>query len=325
MASAFLENLYNIDDITFDLRAICKKTGIEFIKGYVSSIDGKKKNVTLEDGRSLPFDILSVNTGSDVAGKDIPLVTKYSIPVKPLTGLVSIRNQFTALPNDMQIVIAGAGAAGIEIALALRAESEKQEKDVNITLVDSNSEIMKDYSIKVKTIVLKELEKKDITLLLNNRIISVEKDEILLNSKQKVTFHILVWAGGSLSHPLYKNSGLTVDKKGYLVVNKTLQSVDYPYIFGVGDCISFRDYDYVRKVGVYAIREAPVLFQNIMRYINGENLKEYLPQRDYLSIVSTGDKRAVLQYKSFVAQGRISWLVKNWIDKRFMKDFSEYF
>ena len=57
----------------------------------------------------------------------------------------------------MNIVIAGSKTVAIEISLALRTESEKQEKDLKISIVDSNREIMKGYSLIVRELIQKEL------------------------------------------------------------------------------------------------------------------------------------------------------------------------
>lgn len=42
---------------------------------------------------------------------------------------------------------------------------------------------------------------------------------------------------------------------GKIYKNDYLQNIEFPYILGAGDCIAFKNYDYVKKVGVYAIRE----------------------------------------------------------------------
>ena len=49
---------------------------------------------------------------------------------------------------------------------------------------------------------------------------------------------------------------------GGLRVNEYLQSVDHPEVFGGGDCIYFEDRP-MDKVGVYAVRENPVLYHNL--------------------------------------------------------------
>ena len=68
--------------------------------------------------------------------------------------------------------------------------------------------------------------------------------------------------------------------KGFYRVNNFMQSTSHPNIFAGGDCVtmeSYHDLSYPTKAGVYAVRAGPVIASNIMNYINGEPLVEYVP------------------------------------------------
>ncbi|MGH4052569.1 MAG: FAD-dependent oxidoreductase [Clostridium sp.] len=69
-----------------------------------------------------------------------------------------------------------------------------------------------------------------------------------MESGKQLNYDFLVWASGPAANPMYKDSGITVDNAGYMRVNSYLQSVDYPFIFGTGDCSSFSDFEYVKKI-----------------------------------------------------------------------------
>ncbi|GCD11923.1 hypothetical protein [Clostridium tagluense] len=103
-----------------------------------------------------------------------------------------------------------------------------------------------------------------------------------------------------------------------------LQSVDYDFIFGAGDCISFYEFSYVKKVGVYAIREAPHLYNNILKFIRNDGLQEYIPQKNYMAIISSGNKKGIIQYKGMAISGGACWKLKDFIHCKFMKKFKFY-
>ncbi len=60
-------------------------------------------------------------------------------------------------------------------------------------------------------------------------------------------------------------------------------------IFAVGDCAHLTDAPRP-KAGVFAVRQAPVLFDNLRAVLSGGALRAYRPQKDYLKLISTGGK-----------------------------------
>ncbi|MBE0596004.1 MAG: pyridine nucleotide-disulfide oxidoreductase, partial [Desulfuromonadales bacterium] len=103
-------------------------------------------------------------------------------------------------------------------------------------------------------------------------------------------------------------------------VDEHLRSLRFPEIFGGGDCISFapRPLD---KVGVYAVRQNPVLFTNLMAALEGGAGESFRPQDDYLLIFNLGDGRGVFRRQSLVFDGRLAFLLKDRIDRQFMRRF----
>jgi selenide,water dikinase len=64
-----------------------------------------------------------------------------------------------------------------------------------------------------------------------------------------------------------------------------------------------------------------VLARNLARALKGEPLEEYEPQRDWLSLMNTGDGRALLHYRGLTHHGRTAWWLKDRIDRRFVARF----
>jgi pyridine nucleotide-disulfide oxidoreductase family protein len=325
MASGYVEGVYKEEDMSFDLKKMCNRSSVKYIEGRVIGIDAENKCVKLENNETVFFDVISLDTGSEMAGKNVEGVVEYAYCVKPLQNLFKLRENFIEqIFEGSQVVISGAGAAGIEIAFALKGLADKMEKNVKITLLHRGNLILKGYNENIREKTLSKLRKDKIEVLSHHKILKVLENNISMESGRQINYDFLVWGAGPVSNPMYKASGITVDKLGYMLVNRYLQSVDYPFIFGAGDCISFFDFQYVKKVGVYAIREAPYLFNNILKFIKDETLQEYIPQTDYLAIISAGNKKGIMQYKRAAIIGSISWEIKNFIDRGFMKKFKFY-
>ena len=104
-------------------------------------------------------------------------------------------------------------------------------------------------------------------------------------------------------------------------VSRSLRVEGWPEVFAAGDCVSMRDRPWVAKAGVYAVREGPVLAANLARDLRGEPLREHDPQRDWLSLLNTGDGRALLARRGVSPRGRPVWWLKDRIDRRFVRCF----
>ena len=105
-----------------------------------------------------------------------------------------------------------------------------------------------------------------------------------------------------------------------LLVNHFLQSVAYPEIFGGGDCISFEPQP-LAKVGVYAVRQNPILLHNLLSTLNGHELQQFVPQKAVLLALNMGDGTAIVDWHSMVWGGRLGFALKDYIDRKFMKLF----
>jgi len=80
--------------------------------------------------------------------------------------------------------------------------------------------------------------------------------------------------------------------RGFVATKSTLQSTSHAEVFATGD-IGTQVETPSAKAGVFAVRQAPVLFHNLRALVLKRGLKNYKPQADFLSLVSTGDKYAI--------------------------------
>jgi NADH dehydrogenase FAD-containing subunit len=73
------------------------------------------------------------------------------------------------------------------------------------------------------------------------------------------------------------------------------------------------------------VRQGPVLADNLLRHAARQELTRYRPQRDYLSLLSTGGRHALASWYGLVWEGQWVWRWKDRIDRDFMRRFSAPF
>ena len=117
-------------------------------------------------------------------------------------------------------------------------------------------------------------------------------------------------------------------------VQDTLQSIDDPDIFAIGDCADIADYK-LPRIGVFGVRAAPVLLANLVAQTRnqaevqtqGDPLQSFKPQHKWLAAQNLGDGTGLAWWGVREGEGGPAWRgrtalwLKNWIDVRFVKGY----
>jgi selenide,water dikinase len=119
-----------------------------------------------------------------------------------------------------------------------------------------------------------------------------------------------------------QSTGLALDDKGFILVHPQLQSLNDPLVFAAGDIASFAERP-LEKAGVFAVRMAKPLADNLRRSLRGQKCVAYQPQRHWLALISTGNRHAVASRGPLGFAGDWVWRWKDRIDRQFMRRFTE--
>ena len=193
------------------------------------------------------------------------------------------------------------------------------------SLLPCRNQISKFFSVgdapdKVHYLVEKSLTRKGLRVFEGVHVKAIEERMISLSDGRKVVFDILFVAIGIRPSSLFQDSGLPTATDGGLLVNQYLQSGAYPDIFGGGDCIHLEGHS-LAKVGVYAVRENPILYHNLQAALENEKMLAFEPQKHFLLIFNMGDGSGIFWKKNWAWKSRLAFFMKDYIDRRFMRTF----
>lgn len=117
---------------------------------------------------------------------------------------------------------------------------------------------------------------KGVTIKYNTTVECVEADGLVLrdgqtDQVQRVDANLILFTAGTEQNSLVKSLSLTKDKWGRILTKRTLQMVDYPYIYAVGDCSSVCDDSYPATAQV-AMQQASTVAHNVVESIRYNRL-----------------------------------------------------
>ncbi|MCF6137677.1 FAD-dependent oxidoreductase [Pseudalkalibacillus berkeleyi] len=317
MFSGYVEGIYQLDELEIDLQTLCEKAGIQFVEGTALSVDAKQKMVLTEKGDILNFDVLSFDIGTKRKGvSELP----DSDQIFHLNRKEQIKELGDEASKRGDVVIVGGGAAGIELSFSIQSWKKKNNDDGTVRLISSSALYGESSDDRCKKTLKAKIIQAGIRLHENERVERIKESKVHMNG-ESVSYDSLLWMTGSEAPKLYKSSKLPIDKEGYLLVEDTLQVKQYPFIFGSGNGVTIQNHPDLPRNGVMAVRQGGVLWDNLKGFLQSGEGYHFQPQKRYLTILSTGERRAYLRYGSFCTSGKLAWKLKNKIDKKFMATF----
>lgn len=247
----------------------------------------------------------------------------FNVQPSTFNALSTLNSQPSTPP--LRAAIVGGGAGGVEIAFCLpgRVRAVLGDVPLEITLIDAHDQLAAGVQRRTAERVRQNLEARGVRLMLGRRVKGVVQGEILLENDEPVEVDLVLWATSATAPPLLRSFGLPTDDEGFLLTRATLQTTAGDPIFAVGDTGTIEG-DRTPKAGVYAVRQGPVLWENLARLLDGRPLKEYVPQKGFLKLLNRGDGRAIGEYKGVAFEGRWAWKLKDFIDGRFMDKYQDY-
>lgn len=338
MLPGYIAGHYSYDDVHIDLARLAVFAGARFYRDEVIGIDRAAGKVLCRNRPPVPYDLCSINTGSTPQVTRVPGAAEHAVPVKPIHQFnqrwLALLERVRAHAGATTIAVVGGGAGGVELTLAMQYRLRREllalgrnPDELVFHLFTRDAQVMATHNAGVQRRFAKVLAQRGVRVHTGAEVREVAAGHLATAGGPTLAADEIMWVTQAGGPAWLRDTGLALDDNGFVRVNAHLQSVSDARIYAAGDVAAFEPRA-LEKAGVFAVRMGPPLADNLRRSARGEALQTYRPQRHWLALISTGDRYAVASR----GQGPLGlrfggewvWRWKDWIDRRFMRRFSEF-
>ena len=317
---------YTQPDLEIDLVQLAQFAGARIIVGSAVGIDPKTRRITVPGRPEVAYDVASIDVGITAQMPMIKGFLEHAIGAKPLDVYAKAWRDFladvTAGRKDPRVAVIGGGVAGVELSLAMSHALRTAGHLGRVTIVEAGADIS-GVSAATRALLHREMIAQGVDLKSNLTVREITKGACHLSDGSVLAADMIVGAAGAIPH--YWVSRIAVPQtNGYINVEETLLVQGFSDLFAVGDCAHMMAHPRP-KAGVFAVRAAPVLYENLKAALSTGPLTPFVPQRRYLKLISLGGQRAAAEKWERVVHGRALWRWKNAIDQKFMNQVKSGF
>jgi NADH dehydrogenase len=291
---------------------------IDIVVDTVTKLHRKEKEISLEKGKNLEFDILIMALGVTTNYFGIPGMAEYSYGIKTLKDAEAFKAHLhhqliEEKKPDAHYIIVGGGPTGIELAGALPPYIKELMKQhgvkrgkVHVDLVEAAPRLMPRMSPSVSKAIQRRLRRLGIRLYLNTPVQSANADTLLVNGKP-IRSHTVVWTAGIANNPFFADNHFMLGKTGRVQVDNLMQA--WPGIFVIGDNAETQ----YTGMAQTALHDAVFVTKNLIRHAEGKRPYAYKAKRP-IYVTPAGKRWAAVVWGPVHLYGWIGWTFRKAAD-----------
>ncbi len=217
---------------------LIKNKKLQFCQDTVQDIDFKARQVKLLERGNLAYDYLVIALG--VTNGKLPTGAEENVlTFRTLADTQLLEQKLQSLENSnkelIRVAIVGAGPSGVELAGKI---ADRLGKRGEIRLIERGKEILKSFTSATRKNAQRALDKRNVLISLETSVNAIEADQITLwqsNESAIIPTDFVLWTAGTQVREWVKNLDCSHNSRGQLICEPTLQLVDYPEVFVLGD------------------------------------------------------------------------------------------
>src|SRR5882762_11500919 len=230
--------------------------GARFIRGVVEKIDLEARAVTLA-GRAEPlsYDVLVVAPGAVTNYAGVAGAEQFTLPFRTLNDANRLRRRMTealdhvqpdAAPQDtrgaLTFAVVGGGASGVELSTKMAdllrdaVQRRALKGEPRVLIVEMADRLVPGMGEDLRQFVEDALHEARIEVHTQTRVVRVTERTITLEHNQQHTeleTAAVVWVAGVRMSPLAESLKIEKDRRGLMLVERTLQLRSHPDVFAL--------------------------------------------------------------------------------------------
>ncbi|MBV8886508.1 MAG: NAD(P)/FAD-dependent oxidoreductase [Chroococcidiopsidaceae cyanobacterium CP_BM_RX_35] len=290
-------------------------TGVRFCQGIVAGIEIDEQRVQLQDGTEIPYDRLVLALGGETPLDIVSGATSYAFPFRTIADAYRLEERLRVLEaseaDKIRVAIVGAGYSGVELACKL---ADRLGERGRLRLIELSNQILRTSPEFNRAAATKALEARGIWVDLETQVESIELDTISLIYKghvDTIPVDVTIWTVGTRVAPVVRTLPLKQNQRGQLTTTPTLQVVDRPEIFALGDLADCRDAEgqQVPSTAQAAFQQADYVGWNIWASLTERPLLPFRYQ-NLGEIMTLGTDNATLTGLGIKLDGPLAYVVR---------------
>ncbi len=323
MAPSFVAGHHALPDCVISLEPYLKNTAVTWLQRSATALDANAHIVTLDDGSTLHYDILSLNSGPVLNKQKVeqmmPGAREHALFVLPLEPFGVLWPKVVALGQQkpLRVAIIGGNVTGFELACAVAHRLPAS----SVTLLNGDAQVGARYPSAVQSMLSQALKKRLITVI-QEHVVGVTAGEVTLSSGARLACDVPVIAIDAQGPAWLQSSDLALDTEGFVAVDALQRSTSHPHVFAAVDVATGVDLALPRG-DIDAVRAAPAFSKNLRAVLAGVAPSPYTSQAKTLTLLSCGNRCAIASWGKWSAQGRWVWWLKDWLDRSFIDTYKK--
>jgi len=282
---------------TIDLVRLADAAGARFLQTSAVRLDPDARLVHLEDGNTLPYDLLSIAVGGCQSGTGVEGSETWGHRLDSFDSVGHCLAALDTLPQSGEapprVVIAGGTTWTVELALAIR---HRLRDRAIVTLLHTHqrpSESARGAALEA------DPARPGISRIFGAVPARVEENRIILGNGARVPFDFLLWANDPDPPILQRSSGLPADGRGFFLVDRYLRSTAARNVFVSGGAAALAGDSRRPNAGQVPLDHGPILWHNLSAALAGKEVSRRAPMgAPLLALHRDGAGRGFLQWGS---------------------------
>ena len=208
-------------------------TRVRFVRGTVTALDPAHRRVAVQaDGgaRSLGYDYLIYALGSSGASRGVPGVREHAFTLDHDAAHALAHRLPAVAQRGGTALVVGGGNTGVEVATELAGAYP----GLKVTLATRRS-FAHNLSDAARAYIRTRFDRCGVHFMEQTAIARLDARGALTEAGESIAFDLCVWAAGFTVSDLARRSGLRVNARGQILVDRAMRSLSHPEIYAVGD------------------------------------------------------------------------------------------